>query len=222
VSGSRPLSTAEIAREVALDLSEGSYVNLGIGMPTRVAAHVPSDRDVILHSENGILGMAPLASEDGYDPDLIDASKRGVALRRGGAYVSHADSFAIIRGGHIDVAVMGAYQVSAAGDLANWSNGATAPGVGGAMDLAVGAGSVFVMMRHVDRSGNRKIVPELTLPATGWGVVRRIYTEYGIFELDGGVLAATALAPVDPGVVAAHTAIPVRVAPDCVPLPRPG
>ena len=216
------LTSEEMAREVALDLPDGSYVNLGIGLPTRVAAHIPAGRDVVLHSENGILGVAPLAPGEAVDPDLIDAGKQPVTLRAGGSYVSHADSFAIIRGGHLDVAVMGAFQVSAAGDLANWSNGESVPGVGGAMDLASGARAVRVMMRHTDRTGASKMVPALTLAVTGRGVVRRVYTELGIFDLTGGIAVAIGLARgVDFAVVAARTAIPVRRDEQCQLLPRP-
>ena len=216
------LTSDEMAREVALDLPEGSYVNLGIGLPTRVAAHIPPEREVVLHSENGILGVAPLAEGAAGDPDLIDAGKQPVALRTGGSYVHHADSFAIIRGGHLDIAVMGAFQVSAAGDLANWSNGEAVPGVGGAMDLAAGARAVHGMMRHTDRSGAPKMVPSLTLAVTGRGVVRRVYTELGIFDLAGGTAVAVGLARgVDVAIVAARTAIPLRCAEACQALPRP-
>jgi 3-oxoadipate CoA-transferase beta subunit len=215
------LELSQLAREVSLDLPEGSFVNLGIGLPTSVADHIPPEREVVLHSENGILGFAPLGGEADYDPDLIDAGKKGVALRPGGSYVSHAESFSIIRGGHLDIAVMGAFQVSAAGDLANWTNGEALPGVGGAMDLAVGVPTIFVMMRHVGRDGTPKIVEHLTLPVTGRGVVSRIYTELGIFELEDGALVATALAPgCDRDLVAERTGIPVVVADGCQQLPR--
>ena len=217
----RGLTTDEIAREVAFDLPDGKYVNLGIGLPTRVASYILEGRDVILHSENGILGMAPLGAEELFDPDLIDAGKQGVSLRPGGSYVSHADSFAIIRGAHLHIAVMGAFQVSADGDLANWSNEQAVPGVGGAMDLAVGARTVFVMMRHVSRDGELKIVPELTLPVTGRGIVSRIYTELGIFELHDRTLVVTGMAgDCDLDTVAQQTGIPVRLADTCQQLPR--
>lgn len=215
------LDLAQIAREVSLDLPEGSFVNLGIGLPTLIANHIPPDREVVLHSENGILGVAPLDGEGGYDPDLIDAGKQAVSLRPGGSFVNHAESFGMIRGGHLDIAVMGAFQVSARGDLANWSNGEAVPGVGGAMDLALGVSTIFVMMRHSTRDGAPKIVEDLTLPVTGRGVVSRIYTELGIFELDGGNLVAIALAPgCDRELVAERTGIPVVEADGCRSLPR--
>lgn len=215
------LDLAQIAREVSLDLPEGSFVNLGIGLPTLIASCLSADREVILHSENGILGVAPLHGEGGYDPDLIDAGKQAVSLRPGGSFVNHAESFGMIRGGHLDIAVMGAFQISAQGDLANWSNGEAIPGVGGAMDLAVGVPTIYVMMRHLTRDGAPKIVPELTLPVTGRSVVSRIYTELGIFELDGGALVATALAPgCDRSFVAERTGIPVVEAERCQDLPR--
>jgi 3-oxoadipate CoA-transferase beta subunit len=217
------LSKAQIAAEVGRDLPDGSYVNLGIGLPTLVAEHLPADREIILHSENGILGMIPAAEGSPFDPDLINAGKLPVALRPGGCYVSHADSFAIIRGGHLDFAVMGAFQVSAGGDLANWATGEGIPGVGGAMDLVVGVSNVFVMMRHNTPAGAAKIVEELSLPVTGRGVVTRIYTELGIFELADRTLVVVGTAPgVDEAEIGARTGIPVRRAPQCLALPRSG
>ena len=180
------LSDEEMAREVAADLLEGQYVNLGIGLPTLVAGAIPLDKEVILHSENGILGLGPRPEPGTEDGDLVDAGKIPVTLVRGGSYVSHVDSFCIIRGRHLDVAVLGAFEVSVRGDLANWTTGRGMPSVGGAMDLAVGAKSVFAIMRHTDKSGNHKLVEQLSLPVTGCGIVTRIYTDLGIFEPSSG------------------------------------
>ena len=180
------LSEAEMAREVALDLDEGAYVNLGIGLPTLVAGQIPADKEVIIHSENGVVGVGPRPLDGEEDWDLVDAGKLPVTLVSGGAYVSHVDSFSMIRGGHLDVAVMGAFQVSSQGDLANWSTGSDAvPGVGGAMDLAAGARQVLVLTRHTDKSGTKKLVDKLSLPLTGLAVVTRVYTDLGIFEPAG-------------------------------------
>ncbi len=169
----------ELARRVAGDIHDGSYVNLGIGQPTLVANHIPPHLDVILHSENGILGMgpAPLAGQEDYD--LINAGKQPVTLRPGGAYFHHADSFAMMRGGHIDICVLGAFQVSATGDLANWSTGepGAIPAVGGAMDLATGARQTWVMMDLLTRQGASKVVERCTYPLTGRGCVKRVYTD---------------------------------------------
>jgi 3-oxoadipate CoA-transferase, beta subunit len=150
----------EMAARVARDIPDGAYVNLGIGMPTLVANHLPKDREVILHSENGVLGMGPAPPSGEEDPDLMNAGKQPVTLLKGGVYVHHADSVAMMRGGHVDICVMGAFQVSATGDLANWHSGApdAIPAVGGAMDLAIGAKQVFVMMEHLTKKGESKIV----------------------------------------------------------------
>ena len=184
MSSYKPRSKDEIARRVAQDIHEGAYVNLGIGMPTTVANHLPPDREVILHSENGILGMGPAPAAGAEDYDLINAGKQPVTLRPGGAFFHHADSFAMMRGGHLDICVLGAFQVSARGDLANWSTGepGAIPAVGGAMDLALGAKQVWVMMELLTREGRSKIVAECSYPLTAAACVRRVYTDLATLE----------------------------------------
>lgn len=169
----------EMANRVAQDIPEGAYVNLGIGQPTLVANFIPKEREVILQSENGILGMGPAPAEGAEDFDLINAGKQPVTLLRGGAFFHHADSFAMMRGGHIDICVMGAFQVSATGDLANWSTGeeGAIPAVGGAMDLAAGAKETWVMMDLLTKKGESKLVSACTYPLTGVGCVSRIYSD---------------------------------------------
>ncbi|SIT06136.1 3-oxoacid CoA-transferase subunit B [Achromobacter sp. MFA1 R4] len=181
----RPLTREAMARRLALDIPDGSYVNLGIGMPVLVAAHLPDDREIVLHSENGILGMGPPPAEADINLDLINAGKQPVTLLRGGSYFHHADSFAMMRGGHLDICVMGGMQVAENGDLANWSldKPGEAPAVGGAMDLAVGARSVFIMMEHNSKNGDPKIVQRCTYPLTGAGVVDRIYTDLAVIDV---------------------------------------
>ena len=169
----------EIASRVARDIPEGSYVNLGIGLPTLVANHLDPSREVFLHSENGILGMGPAPAKGEEDEDVINAGKQPVTLLTGGAYFHHADSFSMMRGGHLDICVLGAFQVSRQGDLANWHTGApdAIPAVGGAMDLAIGAKRVFVMMEHLTKSGESKLVKECTYPLTALAAVNCIYTD---------------------------------------------
>jgi 3-oxoadipate CoA-transferase beta subunit len=169
----------ELARRVAADIHDGAIVNLGIGQPTRVANHIPAGREVILQSENGILGVGPAPSPGLEDYDLINAGKQPVSLLAGGAFFHHADSFAMMRGGHIDICVLGAFQVSATGDLANWSTGepGAIPAVGGAMDLATGARQTWVMMDLLTKQGASKIVERCTYPLTGVGCVKRVYTD---------------------------------------------
>jgi 3-oxoadipate CoA-transferase beta subunit len=181
----KALNRYELAARVARDIPEGAYVNLGIGLPTLVAACLPTDREVVLHSENGILGMGPAPPAGEEDPDLINAGKAPVTLVKGGAYFHHADSFAMIRGGHVDICILGAFQVSEAGDLANWSTGApdAIPAVGGAMDLAIGAKQVFVMMEHLTRGGESKLVERCTYPLTAVRCVSRVYTDLAVIEV---------------------------------------
>jgi 3-oxoadipate CoA-transferase, beta subunit len=178
------LTRGQIAQRIARDIPEGAYVNLGIGMPTLVANHLPKDREIILHSENGILGMGPAPAKGAEDWDMINASKEPVTLLTGGAYFHHTDSFAMMRGGHLDIAVLGAFQVSVSGDLANWHTGepGAIPAVGGAMDLAVGAKHVWVMMEHVTKAGEPKMVAKCSYPLTGIGVVSRVYTDLAVLE----------------------------------------
>jgi 3-oxoadipate CoA-transferase beta subunit len=183
-----PLDRTELARLVARDIPPHSYVNLGIGQPTAVADHLDPTRGVVLHTENGMLGMGPQAHGDEVDPDLLNAGKIPVTERPGAAYFDHAQSFAMMRGGHLDVCVLGAFQVAADGTLANWHTGApdAIPAVGGAMDLAVGAKDVFVMMTLFDKAGAPKLVRECTYPVTGLQCVSRIYTDLAVFHLTAG------------------------------------
>ena len=179
------LNREQLAARVARDIFEGAYVNLGIGLPTLVANHLPKDREIILQSENGLLGMGPAPEAGHEDLDLINAGKQPVTLLTGGAYFHHGDSFAMMRGGHLDICVLGAFQVSAAGDLANWHTGEpdAIPAVGGAMDLAVGARQVFVMMDHQTRQGEAKIVARCTYPLTAATCVDRIYTDLAVLDV---------------------------------------
>ena len=175
----------ELAARIAADIPEGSYVNLGIGAPTLVANYLPSDQEIILHTENGLLGMGEAPAEGRVDPDLINAGKQPVTAQPGAAYFHHADSFAMMRGGHLDVCVLGAFQVSERGDLANWSTGGpdAIPAVGGAMDLAIGAKSVYVMTDLLTKTGESKLVATCSYPLTGVACVTRVYTDYAVFDV---------------------------------------
>ncbi len=179
----------QMAARLAADIPEGWFVNLGIGIPTMVADHVPLEREVILHSENGILGMGPAPAKDAIDPWLINAGKQPVTLRPGGSYFHHADSFSIIRGGHLDLCVLGAFEVADNGDIANWatSENDTAPAVGGAMDLAAGAKRLWVVMEHTTKDGRPKLVEKCGYPLTAPGAVSRVYTNLAVFDVVKGL-----------------------------------
>ncbi|MFA5607096.1 MAG: 3-oxoacid CoA-transferase subunit B [Leucobacter sp.] len=179
------ISRQDLAARIAADIPEGSFVNLGIGAPTLVANYLPEDEEIILHTENGMLGMGSAPEEGRIDPDLINAGKQPVTAVKGAAFFHHADSFAMMRGGHLDVCVLGAFQVAATGDLANWSTGAPGaiPAIGGAMDLAIGAKSVYVMTDLFTKTGESKLVDHCSYPLTGVGCVTRVYTDHAIFDV---------------------------------------
>lgn len=179
------LTRDQIAERAAQDIPDGAYVNLGIGLPTKIAKYLPNDKDVFLHSENGLLAFGPPPAKGEEDSELINAGKEHVTMLDGGSFFHHGDSFAIMRGGHLDICVLGAFQVAANGDLANWSTGAphAIPAVGGAMDLTVGAKKVFIMTNHVTKEGKPKIVSELTYPVTGKHCVDRIYTDLCVIDV---------------------------------------
>ncbi|MCD1573241.1 3-oxoacid CoA-transferase subunit B [Agromyces mediolanus] len=179
------ISRDELAARVAADIPDGAYVNLGIGAPTRVADFLPAEREIVLHTENGLLGMGPAPDADAIDPDLVNAGKQAVTAVAGAAYFHHADSFAMMRGGHLDVCVLGAFQVAENGDLANWSTGAEGaiPAVGGAMDLASGAKAVYVMTDLLTRTGEPKLVRACSYPLTGVRCVTRVYTDRAVFDV---------------------------------------
>ena len=185
LTGCKPLTRTEMAARLACDIPEGWYVNLGIGAPLQVADYVPAEREVIFHSENGVLGMGPAPAPEAINRWLINAGKQYVTLRQGGAYMHHADSFGLIRGGHLDLCVLGAFQVAENGDIANWSisDNDSAPAVGGAMDLAVGARRVWVLMEHQTKSGESRLTRRCTYPLTALGVVKRVYTNLAVLDV---------------------------------------
>ena len=192
----KPWTRDEIAARAAADIPEGFYVNLGIGIPVLVANYVPAEREVVIHSENGILGMGPAPEPDNINRWLINASKKYVTLRPGGSYVHHADSFAIIRGGHLDLCVLGAFQVAGNGDFANWSRSDNdMPSVGGAMDLAVGAKSVWLLMDHTTKSGESKLMRRCTYPLTAVGAAKRVYTNLSVLDITGDGFAVREMVP---------------------------
>jgi len=206
-------SRDQMAARVAQDIPDGAVVNLGIGLPTLVANHLPKDREVMMHSENGVIGMGPAPQSGEEDYDLINAGKQPVTLLAGGSFFHHADSFAMMRGGHLDVCVLGAFQVAANGDLANWHTGApdAIPAVGGAMDLAIGAKKTFVMMEHTTKSGEPKIVAECTYPLTGIGCVSRIYTDLAVLDITPAGVKVIEIAPgVGFDKLQAKTGVPLR------------
>jgi 3-oxoadipate CoA-transferase beta subunit len=190
-------SRADMARRAALDIPDGAYVNLGIGIPELVAHYVPQGREVIYHTENGLLGMGPAPAPGEEDPDLINAGKKAVTALPGASYFHHADSFAMIRGQHIDICVLGAMQVSEQGDLANWSTGEAdaIPAVGGAMDLVAGVRTIYVITQHCTREGAPKLVPSCSYPLTGKAVVSRIYTELAVIDVTPAGFQVVELAP---------------------------
>ncbi len=212
------LSSADIAQRVAQDIADGSYVNLGIGMPMLVGDYIPDDREFILHTENGMLGMGPAAPEGEENWDLINAGKQPVTVLPGGSFFHHADSFAMIRGGHIDISILGAYEVAANGDIANWLiPGPRPPAVGGAMDLVAGAKQVWVMLSsHVSKAGAPKVVERCTLPLTGVGCVNRVYSDLAIIDITTeGLIVTDIVEGLDRDQLQAKTGAPLSFAPSC-------
>lgn len=219
-----PLTRAQMAWRAAQDLYDGDYVNLGIGIPTLAAKHIPAGREVIFHSENGVLGMGPAPKPGEEDKDLIDAGKGLATLAVGGVFVHHADSFIMIRGGHLDVSLMGAFEVSEKGDLANWTteDPAFPPGVGGAMDLAAGAKQVRVLMEHTSKKGEPRIKLHCSLPLTAPGVVKRIYTNLAVIDVTADGLIVKEMVPgMDLAQLQAVTEPKLRLAADWQPLSPP-
>ena len=191
------LTREQIVQRVAQDIPEGSYVNLGIGLPTKIANYLDADKEIFLQSENGVLGMGPAPAKGDEDSDLINAGKEFITLLKGGSYFHHGDSFTMMRGGHIDICVLGAFQVAQNGDLANWHTGSpdAIPAVGGAMDLAIGARNVFVTMEHVTKNGEAKIVEKCAYPLTGMGCVNRIYTDLAVIDVTPNGLVVSEMVP---------------------------
>jgi 3-oxoadipate CoA-transferase beta subunit len=215
------LSPIDMARRVALDIPDGSYVNLGIGLPTLVADVVPADREIVYHSENGILGMGPAPEPGTGDPELINAGKQPVTLVPGGAYMHHTDAFVMMRGGHIDITVLGAFQVSEQGDLANWAtdDASMPPAVGGAMDLAVGARRVLVMTAHTTKDGRPKLLPRCSYPLTAAGVVDRVYTDLAVLDVTSSGFVVRELVPgISPTDLQERTAADLTFSDDLVAL----
>jgi 3-oxoadipate CoA-transferase beta subunit len=209
----KPWSRAQMAARVARDIPEGWYVNLGIGIPTLVADHIAPEREVIFHSENGVLGMGPAPGDNARDPWLINAGKFHVTLRQGGAYVHHADSFAMIRGGHIDLCVLGAFEVAENGDIANWATSETdtAPAVGGAMDLSAGARRVWVLMEHTTKDGRPKLVRRCSYPLTALGVVSRVFTNLAVLDItERGFTVVDMLPGMTPAALRERTGAPLH------------
>jgi 3-oxoadipate CoA-transferase beta subunit len=192
----KPWTREQVAARAAADIPEGFYVNLGIGIPVLVANYVPAEREVVLHSENGILGMGPEPAPDKINRWLINASKKYVTLKPGGSYMHHADSFSVIRGGHLDLCVLGAFQVAENGDFANWSKSANdMPSVGGAMDLAVGAKQVWLLMEHTTKSGESKLMRRCTYPLTAVGAAKRVYTNLAVLDITDKGFAVRDMVP---------------------------
>jgi 3-oxoadipate CoA-transferase beta subunit len=191
------LTREQIVQRVAKDIPEGSYVNLGIGLPTKIANYLDADKEIFLQSENGVLGMGPAPEKGEEDADLINAGKEFITLLKGGSFFHHGDSFTMMRGGHIDICVLGAFQVAQNGDLANWHTGSpdAIPAVGGAMDLAIGARNVFVTMEHVTKNGEAKIVGQCSYPLTGMNCVNRIYTDLAVIDVTPNGLVVTEMVP---------------------------
>jgi len=213
----KPLSRPQIAWRIAQDIEDGMFVNLGIGMPEMVSNHLPTDREVIFHSENGILGMGPKPPEGEEDYDLINAGKKPVTMIPGGSFCHHADSFSMIRGGHLDICVLGAFQVSRKGDLANWSTGGpdALPAVGGAMDLAVGAKRVFAMTTHITKDGDAKIVDQCSYPLTGVECIDTIYTDLAVIDVTSdGLSVREMVADMELDELQEKTAAEIRLAND--------
>ena len=218
------LSRKQLAWRAAREIPDGSYVNLGIGIPTQCADHLPDDREIVLHSENGVLGFGPRPQEGQEDPDLVNAGKQPITMLPGGSYFVHSDAFAMIRGGHIDIAMLGAFQVSGSGDLANWTtdNPTFPPGVGGAMDLAAGAKQVWVMTDHVTRKGEPKIVNKCSYPLTSEGCVKRIFTDLAVIDVTPEGLVVREMVPgMTLAALQALTEPPLSQADDCKELVAP-
>lgn len=220
----KPLSRRQMAWRAAQDIADGSYVNLGIGLPTLVSDFIPPGREIVFHSENGILGVGPAPPKGEEDRDLINATKQPITLLPGGSYFTHSDSFAMIRGGHLDLALLGAFEVSEAGDLANWTteDPEWPPGVGGAMDLAAGAREVRVLMEHTTKEGTPRLRRRCTYPLTAPRVVRRVYTNLAVIDVtDEGLLVREIIPGMTLADLQAATEPPLRLADDWRPLEAP-